>query len=591
MRTISAIITALMLVLVSILIPPQGQSIEEISIIENTYRRLDFFVKDIEGGEGEGFEPHIIAGPGIDGNEWYYIDSPTGLGGGQSGNFWISKDGGESWEAHPYGRNAGGSGDSYTVIAKDGTIYYTDLYLWSSTIDTSKDGGETWIRNPLATVTRVGDRQWLRMGPTINPLPGMQAETVYLIYNDIPQGLVIQRSSWTSQGLVWVMGNNRMPVSTSAGSRDYFAVDPHDGTIYLPNKESGNDIICYVSTDGANSFSRHPVMSADEDIQNIFIAADVDEAGNVYFAWSSQWHIYLGVSTDQGANWKVTQVTDTNGTRVLPWVVAGDPGRAALTWYDTPDEEGTSDEKADHVNWSVQAAITTDALSDNISFIITPILDYVHSGSISTGGLGGEADRDLGDFFTNDVDEKGRLIITFGMDGADGLNQRGSAVMFAKQLEGPFLLENVGPVALFDNTTRGLTVEVDGSRSYDQGGGGIVEYLWDWGDGSNGTGMEASHTYNESGKYEIRLKVINKEDMRDSTSEVISVKGEKLGYDYTWLLLIVAVIIALVIIVFVYTKSSRKKVVEVETVAESPVLEEVMEVNVQEPEMDEGDLG
>jgi hypothetical protein len=577
MRRIGAVFLGILLLLIMVMTPSMGQEEEENLPIENTYRRLDFFVKELENSVGEGFEPHIIAGPGVGGSgEWYYIDSPTGLGGGQSGNFWISKDEGLTWEPHPYGRNAMGSGDSYSVIAQDGTIYYTDLYLWSSTIDTSKDGGETWIRNPLATVTRLGDRQWLRMGPTVNPLPGMQAETVYLIYNDIPLGLVIQRSSWTSQGLVWVMGNNRLPVTGNAGSRDYFAVDSNDGTIYLPNKENGNDIVVYVSDDGANSFTRYQVGSYTEDIQNIFIAADCDSVGNVYLTWSSQWHIFMGVSQDRGVTWEVTQVTQTNGTRVLPWIVAGDPGRAAVVWYDTPDDYGTSDEKEDFVNWSVQCAITTDALSDNMSFIQTPILDYVHSGTISTGGLGGESDRDLGDFFTNDVDSKGRMIVTFGRDGDDGLNTRGSAVMFGKQLEGPFLLENVGPVALFENVTSDLSVTVDASESFDQGGVSIVEYVWDWGDGTNGTGMIAQHKYNKSGEYTIQLKVINEDDMRDSAFETISVKKKEVPADYTLLFIILSIIMICVVVYIYFTTKKQKKEVEVEPIPEGEVVPEVV---------------
>ena len=39
----------------------------------------------------------------------------------------------------------------------------------------------------------------------------------------------------------------------------------------------------------------------------------------------------------------------------------------------------------------------------------------------------------------------------------------------------------------------GLTVNVDASSSMDDHG--IVSYSWDWGDGTNGTGMTASHTY------------------------------------------------------------------------------------------------
>jgi PKD repeat protein len=581
MRKICVVVICTLVVLVSIMTPSLGQDEEEgYNPQQNTYRELDFFVDELDNSMGGGFEPHIIAGPGVDGAEWYYIDSPTGLLGGDSGNLWISKDYGETWEFKPYGSNIGGSGDSYTVISKEGTIYFTDLYLWSSTIDTSMDGGDTWIRNPLATVTRVGDRQWLRMGPTVNGLPGMQDETIYLIYNDIPLGLVIQRSRWTAQGLGWVMGNNRLPVSTSAGSRDYFAVDRNDGTIYLPNKENGNDIVIYVSSNGANSFTRYPVKSYTEDIQNIFIAADCDSAGNVYLTWSSQWHIYMGVSQDKGATWTITRVTQTNGTRVLPWIVAGDPGRAALVWYDTPDEDGTSDQKEDYVNWSVQCAITTDALEDNVTFIQTPIIDYVHTGTISTGGLGGEADRDMGDFFTNDVDSKGRMIVTFGMDGDDGMNSRESAVMFGKQLEGPFLLENVGPVANFTYEKQYLKVEVDASESMDQSGGGIVEYLWDWGDGTNGTGEMATHKYNKSGEYTIKLKVINEDDMRDSAFQTVNVKAKDEEPDYT-MFFIVLLLMILVVAVFVYFFSKKnKKTVEVEPIPET-VVPEVPQEEVQ----------
>jgi len=566
LRIILTFTVSVFLLLSPILIFPIPSENTAASVYDqNTHNGIDFYVSELENSVGGGFEPHIIAGPGIDGNEWYYIDSPTGLGGGESGNLWISKDQGETWEPHPYGRNALGSGDSYTAIAKDGTIYYTDLYLWSSTIDTSKDGGDTWLRNPLATVTRVGDRQWLRMGPTVGAPPGAQAETLYMIYNDIPQGLIIQRSRWTNQGLVWVMGNNRLPVSTSTGSRDYFAVDQNDGTIYLPNKDGGG-IAMYVSTDGGNSFTRYQVLSTNDDIQNIFIAADIDNSGNVYLTWTNQEHVFLGTSTNQGASWVITQVTNTNGTRVLPWLVAGDPGRVALTWYDTPDINGTSDEKVD-ANWSTNVAISINALTENISFLISPILESVHTGAIRTTGTAGDADRDLGDFFTCDVDEFGRVIVTFGMDGDDGDNTRQAKVMFAKQLEGPFLLENTGPEAIFINYTEYLTVYVDASRSFDRNGGGIKEWLWDWGDGTNSTGVVTRHTYKKSGTYEITLKVINRVDMGDSTSSFVKVEAEEEApINLCWIVLPVGLVAVGAVTVYYWYKKRPPKIVEVQEI-------------------------
>jgi hypothetical protein len=51
------------------------------------------------------------------------------------------------------------------------------------------------------------------------------------------------------------------------------------------------------------------------------------------------------------------------------------------------------------------------------------------------------------------------------------------------------------PVAMFEVTVDGLMVSVDASGSFDPDGGDIVEYMWEWGDGSSDTGMTATHTY------------------------------------------------------------------------------------------------
>jgi hypothetical protein len=268
--------------------------------------------------------------------------------------------------------------------------------------------------------------------------------------------------------------------------------------------------------------------------------------------------MYLGVSTSKGQDWNIIQVTDTNGTRVMPWVTAGDPGRVALTWYDTTDVNGSSDEKTD-ANWSVQAAITTDALADNVSFLISPIMDYVHTGAIRTTGTGGDSDRDLGDFFSCDVDQYGRLVTVFGMDGDDGVDARQSVVMFGKQLEGPFLKKDVGPVAMFENTTDGLTVYTDGSRSYDMSGERITQFLWSWGDGSNSTGIRAEHKYARSGEYQVTLKVIDGLDMRSSATGTVNVnEAGKLGGGVLLILIPIGLIVVGVAAYFIWKRNKGK---------------------------------
>lgn len=525
---------------------------------------IEFFVLELPDSVGEGFEPHILAGPGYGtDDEWLYIDSPTGLGSQLSGNLWISKDGGFTWEFKETGRppiNYGGSGDSYSAVFQDGTIVFTDLYLITVTVDTSLDGGETWLQNPQASITPIDDRQWLQIGPTVGGGPFSDDETLYLTYNQIPLGLIIQKSRITATGFGWIPGNAGLPVSTSTGSRDYFAVDQNDGTLYLPNKE-GQTLAMYVSDDGANTFSRYVVLEGTGDIQNIFTAVEVDNEGNVYLTWSAEKeHIFMAVSTDKGQTWDITQVTKTLGCRVLPWICAGDSGRVGLTWYET-NVEGDSDNTADMEGaiWDVKAAICINALEDNRTFLITNIQENVHTGTIkTTGASSDDADRDLGDFFTCDVDRAGRLIVTYGVDGDDGANARQAAVYFGKQIDGPFLLENTGPIANFTYEKKDLKVYVDASDSIDLNKGGIVEYYWDWGDGSNSTGMISGHKYNESGTYQVTLRVINSDGMGDKISVMITVKEPEedtlIAQIALWLILILAVVTVL----YIWYKKFRK---------------------------------
>ncbi len=552
---------------------------------------IEFFTLELPDSVGEGFEPHIVVGPGIDGEEWLYIDSPTGLGSQLSGNLWISKDGGYTWEFKETGRppiNYGGSGDSYSAIFSDGTIVFTDLYLLTVTVDTSLDGGETWLQNPQASVTPIDDRQWLQIGPTVGGGPLSDPETLYLVYNQIPLGLIIQKSRITATGYMWIRGNGGLPVSTSTGSRDYFAVDQNDGTVYLPNKE-GLGLVIYVSNDGANTFIRYEVMQTLDDIQNIFVSVDVDVEGNVYLTWSDMEHVFLGLSMDKGATWEISQVTTTPGTRVLPWVAGGDAGRIGLTWYETR-KEGGSDNPDDMGNgtWDVKAAISIDALSENRTFLITTIHENVHTGTIkTTGASSDDADRDLGDFFTCDVDSMGRLVVTYGMDGDDGANARQSRVMFAKQMEGPFLLENMGPVANFTYKTNDLEVAVDASDSIDLSGGGIDQYLWDWGDGTNSTGMISEHEYDTGKEYIITLKVINKDGLGDKTSKAVEVSEHEEEFNATWLIL--GVVLALAVSVLAYylyrkqTKHAEAKPTEVTPIEMQPT--EVTPIEMQPTEI------
>jgi PKD repeat protein len=65
-----------------------------------------------------------------------------------------------------------------------------------------------------------------------------------------------------------------------------------------------------------------------------------------------------------------------------------------------------------------------------------------------------------------------------------------------------------------------MMVSVDASTSYDPDGT-IVSYAWNWGDGSTGHGITATHTYAADGTYTVTLTVTDNYGMTDSTSKNI----------------------------------------------------------------------
>ena len=316
-------------------------------------------------------------------------------------------------------------------------------------------------------------------------------------------------------------------------------------------------------------------------VKNIFIATDVDTAGNVYLIWCDKEHIFMAVSQDKGVGWDITQVTQTPGARILPWITGGDAGRVGLTWYESTTE-GDSDDTEEMVNatWDMMAAISIDALSDNRTFLINTVQENVHTGTIkTTGASGDDADRDLGDFFTCDVDGMGRLVVTYGVDGDDGPNARQSVVMFGKQMEGPFLREGVGPVANFSYVVEGMKVIVDASSSYDMMDVPIVQYMWDWGDGSNLSTADdfTEHEYNSTGIYNITLKVVNEEGMINRTSAEVELVVVEEEFNAVWILLVLVLLLAVAVVVYWVIKKGRKtvtpgvQVVEAEPVPMEPV--------------------
>ncbi|WP_051476654.1 PKD domain-containing protein [Arthrobacter sp. Br18] len=82
--------------------------------------------------------------------------------------------------------------------------------------------------------------------------------------------------------------------------------------------------------------------------------------------------------------------------------------------------------------------------------------------------------------------------------------------------------ENAAPVARFTEAVSALSASFDGSASTDADGT-IASYVWDFGDGTTGTGVEASRTYATAGTYTVKLTVTDDRGAVHTTSKVITV--------------------------------------------------------------------
>lgn len=87
------------------------------------------------------------------------------------------------------------------------------------------------------------------------------------------------------------------------------------------------------------------------------------------------------------------------------------------------------------------------------------------------------------------------------------------------------VVANAPPVASFEWSTQFLQVGFDASGSTDEDGS-VVEYLWDFGDGSSGSGLTVSHGYAAPGTYAVGLQVTDDDGAVHSTTREVVVTAE-----------------------------------------------------------------
>nr|MDQ3879432.1 Ig-like domain-containing protein [Actinomycetota bacterium] len=350
-----------------------------------------------------------------------------------------------------------------------------ELYLANDSMFITGDEGRTWTSSPFSHDVGT-DREWILYNPKDDALygwyDGLKAglETIRAPLGTpagnktallAPEERVAVPAQPTCASLVCA-GHvnsdqlnevNGVPVLQSAESPGIPAVNPDTGVVYFPfgYQVAGKGIGIAETTDGIN-FTYDYVTGAghgsEVDVDNDFPVAAVDKSGTLYIAWvedkgghGNAFHVYLS-SKKPGGSW--VGPTDVSGaisaTAVFPTMAAGSDGRVAIGWYGTNVAANNNDLNAmKNASWNVYVAESTNAASANPTFDQLEVVDpNFHTGTISTGGLGGSADRSLLDFFTLGIDNKsGNAMLTYTRDKGDG-----TAIMFAKQSGGCNMLTN-----------------------------------------------------------------------------------------------------------------------------------------------------
>ena len=394
-------------------------------------------------------EPSIRSGP--DGT--LYIVAPTGIGGvrtqegGDGGDLlWRSEDGGKTWTYLTSYDQAAGGGDADLAVDSGGVIWASGLTLVNTTAAVSTDKGDTFKVNPVGSITTgLVDRQWIE---TYKDEP-----TAYMTTGS--DGIILTQLT-RAPGTDEPAAVKTITVSRPDDAYQWpgeLAVDESHDFVYVSyntvGKKAAHDDIVVTRSDltlDEAQTKQFVVRKTKGDSFDSFTAIDEDNAGNVYVVWNERIFkkhhkkngrtvTFLSVSKDQGQTWsRARRVNRSPRTTVFPWIVAGDKGRVSIVYYGTrargPNPNKVVQAGRKLPKWYVYAASSFNAASRRPRFTeVKAVRTPIHKGDICTSGTGcASGTRDLLDFFQNDLDPCGRVVITYTDNDDDDVDKTGNRV-------------------------------------------------------------------------------------------------------------------------------------------------------------------
>lgn len=359
------------------------------------------------------------------------------MDGGKTFTFLGQPDGAQAASAVARGGGLGG-GDEDLAIGASGNVYVTSLWLGSATQSDSFNGGSTWVVNPISTDEPIVDRQWIASyGNSVVYLTTKQlgadltGTASLFVVKSFDGGITFPQVTQVTMPLVGVQ----------PGDQGNIEVDPNNGYVYTVFfDDSGKNLYIARSTNGGINFDVKLVYANTVSMVNVFPSLAIDQAGNLYVAYSDSHAAYLTSSQDHGATWSTpVRVSNGSGSKSVigPWVTAGAPGAVNVTWWGTP-ALSNNDTTA---QWKVYFAQSQNALASIPTFAQTAATGVMHQGAICTNGTGcASGTRNLAEYFAPGLYLDGSEMIVY----SDDYNNASPVATFIRQTGGATLKSKSG---------------------------------------------------------------------------------------------------------------------------------------------------
>lgn len=472
------------------------------------------------------------------------------LGSGASATGWATSiDGGATWTdgvltgistttnpAGPYPRSvnmtvAYDSVHAQWLIVTVGLQLVNTSYAEIEMLVSRSSDGLNWSA-PISVVNTLGpDKSWIVCD---NGATSPHHGRCYVVYSSDDLGLRFQSVYTDDGGLTW-----SAPVATAGNAAGYDAnpvIRPNGDVVVLATQNSAAKIVSFVSTDGGATYSA-PVTVAT--VQKHTVAggirarvkpsATVDESGRVYAGWFD-----CRFRTACASNDIVYAISDTTGVWSAPLRIDVDATTSTIDHFVVglgvqPDTSGATAHlsaifyQLPNANCASSTclidAVTTSSYNGGATWEPVTKLNTAQMKPwwLANSNLG----RMLADYhnvaYVNGVPFAGMSIAA----------KPASATAFRQAIYGIRLGDaaiNQPPVAAFTSSCALLTCTFDATASTDPDGT-ITNYVWDFGDATNGTGIAPGHAYAADGTYTVTLTVTDNDGATASQQQQVSVSS------------------------------------------------------------------